>query len=236
MGELVPFKNKKYESITLADWVSSHPSEEDLRTVFLNMDRALKYIHDHGYCIEVFYPTEIEILENEKDHIQFKRLLELSKDPAKKREMVKEDIFNSSLIQIGIYSNSLKYLNPDFVKENFDEFAQFIPSGDVPYYRGVIQRGASVYFCEFTLEKRNRDLADLEKQLGEGDGKGKQLMKQNGQNVGVGSITNDKVNDTIYSQINGLRDAAFINFLILPTLILGILVILGAVAWVISLI
>lgn len=236
MGELVPFKNKKYESITLADWVSSHPSEEDLRTVFLNMDRALKYIHDHGFCIEVFYPTEIEILENEKDHIQFKRLLELSKDPAKKREMVKEDIFNSSLIQIGIYSNSLKYLNPDFVKENFDEFAQFIPSGDVPYYRGVIQRGASVYFCEFALEKRNRDLADLEKQLGEGDGKGKQLMKQNGQNVGVGSITNDKVNDTIYSQINGLRDAAFINFLILPTLILGILVILGAVAWVISLI
>lgn len=236
MGELIPFKNKKYESITLADWVSSHPSEEDLRTVFLNMDRALKYIHDHGYCIEVFYPTEIEILENEKDHIQFKRLLELSKDPAKKREMVKEDIFNSSLIQIGIYSNSLKYLNPDFVKENFDEFAQFIPSGDVPYYRGVIQRGASVYFCEFALEKRNRDLADLEKQLGEGDGKGKQLMKQNGQNVGVGSITNDKVNDTIYSQINGLRDAAFINFLILPTLILGILVILGAVAWVISLI
>ncbi len=195
MGELVPFKNKKYESITLADWVSSHPSEEDLRTVFLNMDRALKYIHDHGYCIEVFYPTEIEILENEKDHIQFKRLLELSKDPAKKREMVKEDIFNSSLIQIGIYSNSLKYLNPDFVKENFDEFAQFIPSGDVPYYRGVIQRGASVYFCEFALEKRNRDLADLEKQLGEGDGKGKQLMKQNGQNVGVGSITNDKVKD-----------------------------------------
>ena len=72
----------------------------------------------------------------------------------------------------------MKYLNPDFVKENFDEFAQFIPSGDVPYYRGVIQRGASVYFCEFALEKRNRDLADLEKQLGEGDGKGKQLMKQ----------------------------------------------------------
>lgn len=236
MGELVPFKKRKYESVTLADWISSHPNEEDLRTVFLNMDRALKYIHEHGYCIEVFYPTEIEILENEKDHIQFKKLLELSKNPDVKRAMIKEDIFNSSLIQIGIYSNSLKYLNPDFVKENFDEFAQFIPGGDIPYYRGVIQRGASVYFCEFALEKRNRDLADLEKQLGEGDGKGKQLMKQNGQNVGVGSITNDKVNDAIYSQINGLRDAAFINYLILPTVILITLVILGAIAWVISLI
>lgn len=236
MGDLISFNKKKYESITLADWVSSHPSEEDLRTVFLNMDRALKYIHEHGYCIEVFYPTEIEILENEKDHIQFKRLLELSKDSELRRNMIKEDIFNSSLIQIGIYSNSLKYLNPDFVKENFDEFAQFIPGGDVPYYRGVVQRGASVYFCEFALEKRNRDLEALEKELGEGEGKGRQLMKENGHNAGVGSITNDKVNDEIYSQINGLRDAAFINYLVLPTIILITLVMLGAVSWLISLI
>ena len=76
--------------------------------------------------------------------------------------MIKEDIFNSSLIQVGIYSKSLKYLNPEFLKENFDDFPQFIPQGDVPYYRGVIQRGASVYFCEFALEKRKRDLEDLE--------------------------------------------------------------------------
>lgn len=147
------FKNKNYESISLAEWLSNHPSEEEIRTVFLNMDRALKYIHDHGYCIEVFYPTEIQILGNEIDHIQFKKLLELSKDIDRRRQMIKEDIFNSSLVQIGIYSNSLKYLKPEFVKENFDSFAQFIPSGDVPYYRGVIQRGAAVYFCEFADRK-----------------------------------------------------------------------------------
>ena len=58
------FKNKNYESISLAEWLSNHPSEEEIRTVFLYMDRALKYIHDHGYCIEVFYPTEIQILGN----------------------------------------------------------------------------------------------------------------------------------------------------------------------------
>ena len=69
------FKNKNYESISLAEWLSNHPSEEEIRTVFLNMDRALKYIHDHGYCIEVFYPTEIQILGNEIYHIQFKKLL-----------------------------------------------------------------------------------------------------------------------------------------------------------------
>lgn len=230
------FKNKNYESISLAEWLSNHPSEEEIRTVFLNMDRALKYIHDHGYCIEVFYPTEIQILGNEIDHIQFKKLLELSKDIDRRRQMIKEDIFNSSLVQIGIYSNSLKYLKPEFVKENFDSFQQFIPSGDVPYYRGVIQRGAAVYFCEFAIEKNNRDLQDLERQLGEGGGDGKALIKSSGKNIGTEAITNDKINDSIYSQINGLKDSAFINILILPTLVLLGLLVLSIVVWVLSIV
>ena len=230
------FKNKNYESISLAEWLSNHPSEEEIRTVFLNMDRALKYIHDHGYCIEVFYPTDIQILGNEIDHIQFKKLLELSKDIDRRRQMIKEDIFNSSLVQIGIYSNSLKYLKPEFVKENFDSFQQFIPSGDVPYYRGVIQRGAAVYFCEFAIEKSNRDLQDLERQLGEGGGDGKALIKSSGKNIGIEAITNDKINDSIYSQINGLKDSAFINILILPTLVLLGLLVLSIVVWVLSIV
>lgn len=230
------FKNKNYESISLAEWLSNHPSEEEIRTVFLNMDRALKYIHDHGYCIEVFYPTEIQILGNEIDHIQFKKLLELSKDIDRRRQMIKEDIFNSSLVQIGIYSNSLKYLKPEFVKENFDSFQQFIPSGDVPYYRGVIQRGAAVYFCEFAIEKSNRDLQDLERQLGEDGGDGKALIKSSGKNIGIEAITNDKINDSIYSQINGLKDSAFINILILPTLVLLGLLVLSIVVWVFSIV
>lgn len=228
--------NGKRNSITLAEWISENPSVEDLRIVFLNMDRALKYIHEHGYCIEVFYPTEIEILNNELDHIQFNRLLELSKDPLRKKVMEKEDIFKSSLIQVGIYSGTLSQINPNFMKENFDKYVYSLPSVDVPYYRGVIERGAHVYFCEFVTERSKRDLADLENQLSEGEGKGKQLLKSNGQNIGIESITNDKINDTIYSQINGLRDAAFINYLIYPTLILIILVVLGVIAWVFSLI
>ncbi len=228
------FNAKNHESISLADWLNSHPSEDDIRTVFLNMDRALKYIHDHGYCIEVFFPTEIEILNNEIDHIQFNKLIELSKDLDRRRQMIKEDIFNSSLVQIGIYSNSLKYLNPDFVKENFDSFAQFLPSGDVPYYRGVVQRGATVYFCEFAVERRNRDLDNLEKELGEAGGNGKALVKNSGRIIGVETINNDKINDSIYRQINGFRDSAFINILALPTLILFGLVILSIIGWIVS--
>ena len=192
------------------------------------MDRALKYIHDHGYCIEVFYPTEIKVLNNETDHIQFNKLVELSSDPDIRREMIREDIFNSSLIQVGIYSKSLKYLNPEFLKENFDDFSQFIPQDDIPYYRGVIQRGASVYFCEFALEKRKRDLEALEKELGENGGK--ELIKVPDNE----DITNNKINDQIYRQINGMRDAAFVNLLLIPTIILGVLLVFGIVSWLIS--
>ena len=232
MGNEVSLNNsaKKpgFESTTLDQWVQTHYSEEELRSIFLNMDRALKYIHDHGYCIEVFYPTEIKVLNNEDDHIQFNKLVELSSDPDIRHEMVKEDIFNSSLIQIGIYSKSLKYLNPDFLRENFDDFSFFFSQDDIPYYRGVVQRGAAVYFCEFAVEKRNRDLEALEKELGEDAGKTLMKVPENE------DITNNKINDQIYRQINGMRDAAFVNLLLIPTIILGTLLVFGIVSWLIS--
>ena len=221
----------EYGSITLDEWVSSHPSDDEMRSVFLNMDRALKYIHEHDYCIEIFHPSYIDVLNNSDDYIQFKRLIELSKDLITRKKMIQEDIFHSSLIQIAFYlkMSDLNQLNPDFLKENFDEVAQFIPSEDVPYYRGVIQRGASVYFCEYALEKRNRDLAELEKQLGEDSSNEKVYLKDNI------SITNDSVNDIIYKQINGLKDRAFIHSLLIPAIMLSLLLLFGVVLWVFSL-
>jgi len=213
--------NSSVESVTLLEWVNSHRSEEEMRSIFLNMDRALKYIHDHGYCIDVFYPTEINVLNNDDKYIQFKKLVELSKDYDISKEMIKEDIYRSSVIQIGLYTNSLNHLNPEFLKENFDAFSQFIPNDDVPYYRGVIQRGASVYYCEYALEKSKRDMEDLEKQLGESN-----------TNVEVNSnqdITNKKVNDLIYRQINGVGEAAYLNIALIPIIILGVISIIMSI-------
>ena len=222
--------SEKYESMSLDEWISFHSTDEEMRSVFLNMDRALKYIHEHDYCIEVFHPRYIDVLNNSDNYIQFKRLVELSSDSIIKRKMIQEDIFHSSLIQIAYYlkMSDLNQLNPDFLRENFDEIAQFIPSEDVPYYRGVIQRGASVYFCEYALEKRNRDLADLERQLGEDGSKEKVYLKENV------SITNDSVNDIIYKQINGLKDKAFVHTLLIPAIVLSLLLLFGLISWVFS--
>ena len=229
-----------YESIPLDFWITNHPSEDDIRTVFLNMDIALKYIHDHGYCVEVFYPSEIIILNNQLDHIQFKKLIELSKDPSIRQNMIKEDIFNSALIQIGLYFYSdglglsvneiLTHLKPDILRDNFDSYSQVVPAGDIPYYRGVVLRGASVYFSEFAAEKRNRDLKELERQLeADGNGSDKTLI------MTPKPPSNDRINDNIYKQINGLKDAAFISTLVIPSLILIVMVIMVIFVWVASL-
>lgn len=231
---------KKLDSVSLAEWLSFHTSEDERREMFLNMDKALKYIHKHGYCIEVFYPTEIEILGDKIDHVKFKNLVPLSFNEMERRKMINEDIFRSSLIQIGIYSNTLKYLSPEFLKGNFDSFIQFLPNGDIPYYRGIVQRGASVYFCDYASEKANRDFADLENQLDGASGRdsstGKALTKAGAFRAGIEPISNDSINDNIYRQINGLKDSAFVSYLIIPTIILICVVLMGILYWCFSLI
>ena len=225
--------NQNSYKCSLLDWVKDHHSEDEMRDVFLNMDIALKYIHDHGYCIEVFHPNHISILDEKPDHIQFDNLIELDMDPADRKRMIKEDIFNSSLIQIGLYTNTIRSLTPEFLRTNFDEIARFLPEGDVPYYRGVVQRGASVYFNEYALEKMNRDLEQLDQELKETEG-GNSLQKKATRPLSK-PINNDKINDTIYKQINGLKDLAFVSYLLVPTLALVSLFIIAFVSWVLSL-
>lgn len=205
--------------VNLFEWLSEHYTDEEKREVFLNMDIALKYIHNHGYCIEIFHPSRIKILNNNPNYVKFENLVELSPDLSERSEMIKTDIFNSSLIQIGIYTNTLKSLTPSFLKENFDEIARFLPEGDVPYYRGVVQRGASVYFSEFALEKMNRDLKQLEQQINESKG-GNSFANSNEDNKMFDNLSNDKINDSIYKMLNSSKEAAFINNLLIPTVII----------------
>lgn len=222
-----------YESISLSAYIDSFRDEEEMREIFLNMDRAMKYIHDRGYCVRSFNPKDIEILNNSVNQIRFAELLPLPDDYNQKKKYIKEDIYNSSFVQIGLYANCLSYLQRDFLKSNFDKFAQFLPEGDVPYYRGVIDRGASVYFCEYAMEKANRDFVALEQELA-GEGASKMPTRTNRSmfdDLGI----NDKINDKIYKQISGKSDAAFISFLLFPTAILVLSAIFALVALFVSL-
>lgn len=232
------FKEKmtKVDAINLLEWVSyTSASDENLRDVFLNMDRAMKYVHDRGYCIKSFDPREIEILNYSVNQIRFKTLLEMPKDYTYRKELKQEDIFNSSCLQIGLYTHSLPYLKKEFLKSNFEEFAKSLPADDVPYYRGVIERGATIYLCEWDLEKRKRDLEKLDQEVSGGEGKGRQLVKSNGLSTLDPSAVNDKINDKIYKQLNSITDAAFISFLIFPTMLLVLGIVALIIMWVVKL-
>jgi len=230
MAGIVPFKKSENlnEAVSLGSWIGSFRDEEEMREIFLNMDRAMKYIHDRGYCVQSFDPNNIKILNNSIDQIKFD-ILPLPEDYTERKKYVKEDIYNSSFIQIGLYAKCLPYLKKDFLKANFDRFSEFLPSGDVPYYRGVIDRGASVYFCEYASEKANRDLAELERELGE-DGKMLSSSVPKFDNTRV----NDRINDSIYKQLSNRKDAAFVTFLIFPTALLVLGVVLALISLVIS--
>ena len=227
---VIKFRPKTDEStaVSLDSWINSYRDEEEMREIFLNMDRAMKYLHDRGYCIKSFDPRNIYILNNSIDQIKLD-ILPLPSDYSESKKYVKEDIYNSSFIQIGLYSKCLPYLKRDFLKSNFDKFCEFLPEGDVPYYRGVIDRGASVYFCEYAMEKANRDLAALEKELA-GEGMGTPTPKAPMGDVNV----NTRINDGIYKQLSGKRDAAFVSLLLFPTALLVLGVVLALISLIIS--
>lgn len=225
-NKLISFQKQEVNSITLQEWLDKYHLPEELQTFFINMDIAMKYIHEQGYYIESFALDSIEILNDSIKQIRFDSLQEFPSDFIKQKELVKNNIFLSAVLQIGVYANCLQYFRPEtmqFLKENFDQFSIFLPEEDVPYYKGVIERGASVYLSSYEGERKKRDLVNLDKQVSEdsASSNGKKLIKSNMSSYNAEDLipSNEKENEFIYASLSK-KDAAFIKILIYPILIL----------------
>lgn len=225
-SNIIPFHKKEMESITLQEWLTKYHLPEDLQNLFVNMDLAMKYIHDQGYYIESFALDSIELLNNSVKQVRFNRLEEMPYNFATQKDIVRNNIFLSAVLQIGIYANCLQYFRTetmDFLKENFDQFSIFLPEEDVPYYRGIIERGASVYFSAYVGERKKRDLTNLEKEFGDetrADGHGKAMIKKSGNYTASDLVPqNVKENEIIYASLSK-KEAAFARSLIYPILVL----------------
>ncbi len=238
MGALINFGNKQKledSSISLSEWIKEGHTDEELRELFFYMDLAMRYLHNKNYSIKSFNPKEIELVNSSIQQIKYSVVLEMPREIEVQRELIKEDIFASAFLQVGIYTNCLEYMyrNPNIVKDEFTQYALFLPQEDVPYYQGVIVRGATgVYFSEYVDKKREQDLERLEKEIASSDGgMGRSLVKSNGHSIYAGDLERqNKINDSIYGQLNSLKEAAFVSFLLFPTivLILGIVITLIA--------
>ena len=93
---------KTNNTITLNNWIKESHSDDERKELFLSMDMAMKYVHDRGYCIKTFNPKEIELLDGSISKVKFNTLLEMPLDNEYQKKLMREDIFNSSMLQVEI--------------------------------------------------------------------------------------------------------------------------------------
>ncbi len=218
------------KSLKLSSWLNGK-TQDEISNLFFNMDLTMKYLHEHGYCIKSFNPNKITLLNNSEKFIKYDSLLKMTDDNFKNQSLKNEDILNFAFLQIAIYSNCLDYLKLNFVRENFDKFTTFIPSDYVNYFRGIIQRGANVYYSDFIMQLKQRNYDNLVSQFDNendsnsntnsfgnlmGSQNPKALVRSNGKNI---IDSNTRINDNIYNKINRRHDAAFVGTLIFPIII-----------------
>lgn len=208
--------------IKLKEWLKYNHSDEEMSIVFYNMSKTMKYIHERNYYIKTFNLNEIEIenLEN-LNPIIYNTVVKAPMEYSD--EIQREDIYNLAFMQIGIYTDTLNNLNPKFLKEQFDSFIPLLPEKDVAYFRGTVVNGARVYYSDYVEEKNKREIEKIA-DISEGSERGRSIVKTNS----AGKYFSEKDMKNLYSEINR-PDAAFVNLLLYPLLILTLGLIISIV-------
>ena len=186
------------------------------------MSKTMKYVHENGYCIKTFNLNEIEILNLDNlSPIQYNTVIKMRNE--EENELRHEDIYNLAFMQIGIYTEMLNILKPEFLKEQFDNFIPLLPEGDIAYFRGIVERGASVYYSDYIDEKNKRAINSLQDLDGVNDSKSNSLQKT--KTTAAGKAFSEKDMKKLYSNIEK-PEGAYISFLIYPIImiIIGMLI------------
>lgn len=218
--------------MNLQDWLSNDQSIEQKQKLFYNMSKTMNYIHDRDYCVKSFNLKEIEILNLEKlSPIQYNTVVRIPENY--KDDIVREDIYNLTFIQISAYTNfPLDRLNPIVLKEQFNEFEKILPENDINYLRGVIERGAGVYYYQYVNMNNEKEIERLSQEMDrEGNvmGDTNSLGIQKTKSTSVGKAMVDKETKKLYSDLVDKQQAAFVSFLIFPLSLIILGVILGII-------
>ncbi len=221
-----------FEPMNMEEYFWAYPSNDQRQKLFSGFHGTLEFLHGNGYVSENMHPSMIIVLDEDAKHIRIVRIAKIpdDMDMAERKKLVQEDIKNAVIVQIGLFTGTLPYLRGsrddilNFFKEHFDEIAQFLPEGDAPYYRGVLN-GAVVYYCDFFIKKKEIEFNNLQQQTG---------------NVIQGNFLQGSRNavnaaaEEVYPFVK--KDAAFIHMLIIPTVVVVLITIFAIISWVISVI
>ena len=112
---------------------------------------------------------------------------------------------------MGIYTSTLEYLKPSFVKENFEQMKYFLPQEDIPYYTRVLRDGAFIYYSEYKDALYKKTLTSLEKDLSIDGGNGKNQ-----------TLTKSTPYSALYTSNDESNKAAFVHYFALPFLIISL--------------
>ena len=127
-SKIIPFRHKEIDSITLNEWLQSYRTNNQLQNLFVNMDIAMKYIHDQGYYISSFALDRISLLNHSIRQIQFQELAPLPYDISQQKQVVRDNIFMASVLHIGLYAKCLQHFTMNTIpaiKDNFQQFTIF---------------------------------------------------------------------------------------------------------------
>ena len=163
-----------YKTMTLNQFINTYSSSSEkdvpiINDMLLALDKKMKMYHDFNYAITSFDITKTYIYEAkdsngnlifDADYSEYAPIGKSSFTP-------KDNVFYLACLAVGIYNNCLSYIDPSkpkFLKENFNLFAENMPQEVVPYYRGIIERGFSVYLNEFIDSRNEQEIAKMQEE------------------------------------------------------------------------
>ena len=175
MGEIIRFP---FES-TLDEYTKTYHNNDEYTRLFYVMDSTMKYIHGKGYYVINFNPKNIVVgvTNNNEDYVNFKSIDVMDDDITNK---INNNIYNLAFLEIGILSETLEHLKPEFLKENYSQFKIFIPENLVNYYQMIVVNGGHTYLCDYIEIKNKQEITKLNKALEEEGGRGRSKVYSTG--------------------------------------------------------
>ena len=176
MGEIIRFPFEE----TLDEYTKSYHNNDEYTRLFYVMDSTMKYIHGKGYYVINFNPKNIVVgvTNDNRDFVNFKNIDVMDDDITDK---INSNIYNLAFLEVGLLSETLEHLRPDFLKQNFSQFKIFIPENLVNYYQMILVNRGHTYLCDYIEIKNKQEIAKLNKVLEEeGSSKGRSYVKSTG--------------------------------------------------------
>ena len=198
---------------TLRQYLTYNKDIDEMNQIFLHLDSQLKYLHRNGYCVSELNSDTILLEEakyTNKDNQNVFMFSSITK--ATSENDFSNNILDLSKLAIGAFISSengfcdYSMLSTDYIKKYFEEIKVYLPNP--AYYNGVIMNNdTSVYYSDY-----------VQMTLGNAKANSNRMVKSNA--YGKMYVPED--------------DAAFIQIVFYPVVILSIITIVAVLSKIIN--